>query len=58
MPGDYNLDGSVDTADSLVWKKLKGSNNPRADGNRDGKVDQADYDLWKAHVGQSATAAR
>jgi hypothetical protein len=54
MPGDYNLDGTVDTADSIVWKKLKGSNNPRADGNRDGKVDQADYELWKAHMGQSA----
>jgi hypothetical protein len=52
-PGDYNLDGNVDAADSVLWKKLKDSNDPRADGNRDGKVDQADYDIWKANLGQT-----
>jgi hypothetical protein len=56
LPGDYNLDGEVNAADSVLWKKLKGTNNPRADGNRDGKIDQADYELWKAHLGQSAAA--
>jgi len=56
MPGDYNLDGSVDAADSVVWTKLKGSHDPRADGNHDGRVDEADRDLWKAHLGQSAAA--
>jgi hypothetical protein len=56
LPGDYNLDGNVDAADSIVWKKLKDSNDPRADGNRDGKVDEADRDLWKANLGQSAAA--
>jgi hypothetical protein len=54
LPGDYNLDGQVNAADSVLWKKLKGSKDPRADGNRDGKVDQADYEIWKAHLGQSA----
>jgi hypothetical protein len=56
--GDYNLDGTVDAADSVLWKKLKGSNDPRADGNRDGTVDQADYEIWKVHVGQSAESAQ
>jgi hypothetical protein len=58
LSGDYNLDGSVDAADEVVWKKFKGSNDPRADGNRDGKVDQSDYEIWKTHVGQSATVAK
>jgi hypothetical protein len=56
IPGDYNLDGEVDAADSVLWEKLKGSNDPRADGNRDGRIDEADYDVWKAHLGQSAAA--
>lgn len=58
IPGDYNLDGSVDAADSVLWEKLKGSNDPRADGNRDGRVDQADYDIWKSHLGQSAVVTK
>lgn len=57
-PGDYNLDGSVDAADYVLWKKLKGSNDPRADGNRDGRVDEADHELWKAHANQPASAAK
>jgi hypothetical protein len=37
LPGDYNHDGLVDTADYIVWQKLDGT--------------QAGYDLWKANFG-------
>jgi PEP-CTERM motif len=39
--GDYNVDGTVDAADYVVWRK---------DPNRT----QGQYDLWRAHFGQPA----
>jgi hypothetical protein len=58
LAGDYNLDGSVDTADYVVWRETEGSSTDlRADGNGDGRVDQADHDLWKANVGASSSAS-
>jgi hypothetical protein len=59
LVGDYNLDGAVDAADEVLWKKTKGSKiDLRADGNHDGRVDEADYGLWKSHFGESAQAAK
>jgi hypothetical protein len=59
IPGDYNLDGTVDAADEVVWRKAKGATaDLRADGNRDGRVDEADHALWKANFGESAKPAR
>jgi hypothetical protein len=56
LPGDYNHDGRVDSADYTVWRDTKGSTTDlRADGNADGVVDEADYDLWKANFGASAS---
>jgi hypothetical protein len=40
LPGDYNHDGTVDTADYVVWRK--------SDGLKSG------YDLWRANFGQTA----
>jgi hypothetical protein len=58
LPGDFNLDGIVDSADEVIWQKTRGSTtNLQADGNHDGRVDQADFDLWKAHFGQSAVVS-
>lgn len=55
IPGDYNLDGSVDAADEVIWKKTQGSKTDlRADGNHDGQVDQADYAVWRANFGKTA----
>jgi hypothetical protein len=57
--GDYNVDGHVDTADYIVWRKLlgfSGANLP-ADGNGDGEVDDGDYNLWRAGFGQSLSGA-
>jgi autotransporter-associated beta strand protein len=40
LPGDFNLDGTVDGADYVVWRKVGGT--------------PADYDLWRANFGRSA----
>lgn len=37
LPGDYNGDGTVDTADYIVWRKTDNT--------------QAGYDLWRANYG-------
>ena len=49
-PGDYNADGSVDTADYDVWRSQFGTSQYDADGNGDGIVDAADYSLWRDHA--------
>jgi hypothetical protein len=55
--GDYNLNGVVDAADYLVWRKtLGGTNVPAysgADGDGDTTIDQDDYVVWRAHFGQT-----
>jgi hypothetical protein len=40
LPGDYNGDGTVDTADYVTWRKNGGT--------------PAEYDTWRAHFGQTA----
>lgn len=58
MLGDYNLDGTVDAADYVVWRDTMGSTtNPAADGDRNGVVDEGDYAVWKAHFGMNATGS-
>jgi hypothetical protein len=58
LVGDYNLDGAVNTADYVVWRKTNGSTTElAADGNGDGRVDESDHAVWKAHVGQSVGGA-
>jgi hypothetical protein len=66
LPGDYNKNGIVDTADYTVWRDHLGTSfdlnfNGNETGTSAGVVDQADYDLWKAHFGEalgSGSAAR
>lgn len=43
MLGDFNYDGTVDTADYTVWRAGLGT-----------LFTQADFDVWRAHFGQSA----
>jgi hypothetical protein len=45
LPGDFNEDGSVDTADYAVWRKGLGTTHT-----------PADYIDWQRHFGQSAGA--
>ncbi|HEX4415704.1 MAG TPA: sulfatase-like hydrolase/transferase [Lacipirellulaceae bacterium] len=51
IPGDYNGDRIVDSADYAVWRAAVGATgvNP-ADGNNDGIVDGADYLIWRHAV--------
>lgn len=57
-PGDYNLDGAVDTADYLAWKAAYGVQGfSLADGNRDGVVDAADYTFWRDRVAEDAESS-
>jgi hypothetical protein len=58
-PGDYNGNGSVDTADFVIWRKALGQSNMTpsgflADGDGDGQVDQDDYNLWREHYGETS----
>jgi len=41
--GDFNLDGTVDAADYVVWRKNVG-----------GIYSPNDYNIWRAHFGQTA----
>jgi hypothetical protein len=53
--GDYNGNGSVDTADYIVWRKTLDTFAPQigagADGDADGMIDQGDYDFWRMRFG-------
>lgn len=59
LPGDYNLDGTVDSADYTVWRDSLGQAGDElaADGNGDGAIDDADYAIWKLYFGQSFAAS-
>jgi hypothetical protein len=43
VPGDFNGDGIVDTADYVVWRNGLGTT-----------YMPSDYDLWRSHFGQTA----
>jgi hypothetical protein len=57
LPGDYNTNGVVDTADYVLWRQLLGTSDPRADGSGpttgvpNGVVDQFDHTFWKMNFG-------
>lgn len=54
-PGDFNLDGYVNAADYVLWRKTLNATAPvagtGADGNGDGVVTMADRDTWRANFG-------
>lgn len=55
LPGDFNADGTVDTADYTLWRDQLGTDNRQpyrgADANGDGLVDAGDYALWRQNYG-------
>ncbi|MEN1680243.1 MAG: autotransporter-associated beta strand repeat-containing protein [Planctomycetota bacterium] len=59
LPGDFNNDGIVDTADYTVWRDSLG-NQPGALGANDtvgGVIGIAQYELWKTNFGAALPAA-
>ena len=57
LPGDYDGNGVVDSADYVTWRRAVATQNLAADGNRDGVVGAEDYDLWREFYGQSLVLA-
>jgi uncharacterized protein (TIGR03382 family) len=53
--GDYNLNGQVDAADYVVWRKTLNSpavpQGSGADGNSSGTIDAGDYTYWAERFG-------
>jgi cytochrome c peroxidase len=54
LPGDYNGDGVVDSADYIVWRKYFGDTTSLvADGNNDHHVDNDDFAIWRQNRGKT-----
>jgi hypothetical protein len=55
--GDFNLNGIVDAADYVVWRKNAGrtvsASRLEGDATGDGVVDSADYGIWKQNFGRT-----
>lgn len=53
LPGDYNVNGYVDAADYILWRKgnLAADGSGPTFGTPNGIVDQADYTFWLANFG-------
>ena len=51
LAGDFNSDGTVDSADYTVWRDALGQAGAglSADANADGVVNQTDYQVWAAN---------
>lgn len=53
VPGDFNLDGKVDAADYVLWRKKNGTAGtlPNDGGITPGTINSADYNYWRARYG-------
>jgi hypothetical protein len=52
VPGDYNNNGTVDTADYIVWRKNQGTANVLPNDPTGGTIGVAQYNTWRSHFGQ------
>jgi hypothetical protein len=59
IAGDYNRNGTVDSADYVVWRNAMGQSGPglAADGNGNNIIDGGDYAIWKANTGRASAVA-
>jgi predicted outer membrane repeat protein len=56
LAGDYNLNGSVDAADYVIWRKTLGADvasGSGADGDGDAMVDEDDHGVWRTNFGRT-----
>jgi hypothetical protein len=55
LPGDYNLDGTVDAADYTVWRDSIGQTGSglAADGDGNGTIGDGDYAVWRLFFGET-----
>lgn len=58
VPGDYNGNGTVDSADYVVWRNNNGltggATTAQGDGTGDGNVNAADYTYWRTRFGNTS----
>jgi hypothetical protein len=55
LPGDYNQNGTVDSADYTVWRDHLGNSTLANRGpGITGPIGQADYDYWKSNFGNTS----
>jgi hypothetical protein len=57
LPGDYNGDSVVDTADFIVWRDNTNTSAILPNDITSGTVDESDYSVWREHFGQTLGAA-
>ena len=60
LAGDYNLNGTVDAADYVIWRKTLGATVAAfsgADGDGDGMADEDDHGVWRTNFGRELPAA-
>jgi arylsulfatase A-like enzyme len=60
LPGDFNNDGSVDAADSTLWRDNLGKEVPvgtQGDGDFDGRVEEDDRNVWLNNYGRKREPA-
>jgi hypothetical protein len=59
LTGDYNINGTVDAADYVLWRESLNQMGPglAADGNANNQIDAADYDVWRVHFGKPANGS-
>ena len=53
LVGDYNNDGTVNSADYVVWRDSLGTNNALPNDPIGGTVNSAQYDQWRANFGKT-----
>jgi hypothetical protein len=58
VPGDYNQNGTVDTADYVVWRNVTGTaaTLPNRDPGQTGNIGAGDYNFWRQNFGRTSGA--
>jgi len=50
---DFNLDGVVDTADYVAWRRTLAETGAGSDADNNSAIGFFDYDLWRSHFGET-----